>query len=183
MRPYRLPEAQLAVQLTQIQQRRAPIRLACGVLPLGSILGSVQIPRDVIHLSDKLADEFYATAEESEFCGDQVETYAIPSWASHNAAAWLPDLATLGYRRADSGYRGREEVLVATASADMHTDDEGLVLMVVLHNEGLTFRQGRVRHKPKAGDWFMFDDRLPHGVDEARGRASFLGWNIPIVQL
>ncbi|MDN7934754.1 hypothetical protein QZM52_26120, partial [Burkholderia metallica] len=44
-----------------------------------SILGSVQIPRDVIHLSDKLAAEFYATAEESEFCGDQVETYAIPS--------------------------------------------------------------------------------------------------------
>ncbi|WP_155704393.1 hypothetical protein [Burkholderia cepacia] len=65
------------MQLAQSQQRRAPILLAYGVLPLGSILGSVQIQRNVIHLSDKLADECYATAEESEFCGDQVETFRL----------------------------------------------------------------------------------------------------------
>ncbi|MBB2984790.1 hypothetical protein [Paraburkholderia tropica] len=171
------------MQRTHIRQRPMPTRPAGGTLPLGSILGSVQIPGDVIRLSDELANEFYTAADESEFCGDQVETYAIPSWASRNGAVWLPDLTALGYRRADSDYRGREELLVATAAADMHTDDEGLVLMVVLHNDGLTFRQGRGRHKPKAGDWFIFDDRLPHGVDEAPDRASFLGWNIPIVPL
>ena len=33
---------------------------------------------------------------------------------------------------------------VATTSADMHTDDESLVLILVLHNDGLTLRQGRV---------------------------------------
>ncbi|CAB3754244.1 hypothetical protein [Paraburkholderia humisilvae] len=171
------------MQLAHTHPRRAPARPAAGALPLGSILGSVEIPGHVIRLSDDLADKFYTVAEENEFCGDQVETYATPRWASRDSAAWLPDLVTFGYRRADSGYRGREEQLVATASADMHTDDEGLVLMVVLHNDGLTFRQGRVRHKPKAGDWFIFDDRLPHGVDEAPGRAAFLGWNIPIVPL
>jgi hypothetical protein len=91
----------------------------------------------------------------------------------------LPNIDELGYRRANGGYRAREEQLVATACADMHTDDEGLVLVVVLHNDGLTFRQ--VRHKPKAGDWFIFDDRLSHRVVEAPGRSAFIGWNIPIV--
>lgn len=147
------------------------------------MLSSVQIPADVIRRSDALAAEFYTAAEEIEFSGDQVETYAVPAWASRNADSWLPDLTTLGYRRADGGYRGRVETLVATASAEMHTDGEGLVLMVVLHNDGLTFKQGRIRHKPKAGDCFIFDDRLPHGVLEAPGQASFLGWNIPIVPL
>lgn len=171
------------MHLAHIDQHRTPTR-AAGALPLGSILGSVQVPGHVIRLSDQLAGEFYTAAEEIEFCGDQVETFAIPPWASRDGAAWLPDLAALGYRRADSGHLGgREELLVATAAADMHTDDEGLVLMVVLHNDGLTFRQGKVRHKPKAGDWFIFDDHLPHGVDEAPGRASFLGWNIPIAPL
>lgn len=53
--------------------------------------------------------------------------------------------------------------------------------MVVLHNDGLTFRQGKVRNKAKAGDWFISDDGLPHGVVEANGRATFVGWNISIV--
>jgi hypothetical protein len=156
----------------------APIRLA--TLPLGSILGHVQLPDRVAHSAAKLADEFYAAAEAAEFCGDPVETYAIPLWANHRSEVWLPDLPALGYRRADSGYRGRDEVLVATAGVDAHTDDEGLALMVVLHNDNLTFRQGKVRHKPKAGDWFIFDDRKPHGVKEAPGRGTFVGWNIPI---
>ncbi|WP_454728032.1 MULTISPECIES: hypothetical protein [Cupriavidus] len=154
---------------------------AGGTPPLGTIRGSVTIPNHVIRLSSELAEEFYVAAEKDEFCGDPVETYTIPNWASRNCDAWLPDLSAHGYRRAVGGYRGREELLVATASVDMHTDDEGLVLMVVLHNDGLTFRQGKVRHKPTTGDWFIFDDRRPHGVDEAPGRAAFLGWNIPIV--
>lgn len=148
--------------------------------PLGSILGSIQLPDHVRHHSACLADEFFTAAEAVDFCGDQVETYAIPPWASRAASTWLPDLSALGYRRSDGGYRGRAEVLVATAGVDMHTDDEGLVLMVVLHNDCLDFRQGRVRHKPKAGDWFIFDDRKLHGVTEAAGRATFVGWNIPI---
>lgn len=126
------------MHLAHIDQHRTPTR-AAGALPLGSILGSVQVPGHVIRLSDQLAGEFYTAAEEIEFCGDQVETFAIPPWASRDGAAWLPDLAALGYRRADSGHLGgREELLVATAAADMHTDDEGLVLMVVLHNDGLS---------------------------------------------
>uniref|UniRef100_UPI003BEF335A hypothetical protein n=1 Tax=Burkholderia arboris TaxID=488730 RepID=UPI003BEF335A len=85
------------------------------------------------------------------------------------------------YRRAEGGYRGRDEQFVATASVDMHSDDEGLVPLVVLHNQGLTFRQGKVRHKPRAGDWFVFDDPRPHSVDAAPSRATFINWNIPII--
>ncbi|MFP3637855.1 hypothetical protein [Paraburkholderia sp. SIMBA_054] len=167
---------------TQVHSQQAQAHSASG-RALGYILGTVNIPAHVLRLSDKLADEFYSAAEDTEFSGDQIETYEIPAWASRGAAQWLPDLTVLGYRRADGGYPGREELLVATAGADMHTDGEGLVLMVMLHNDGLTFRQGKVRHKPKAGDWFVFDDRRPHGVSEAPGRSSFLAWNIPIVAL
>ncbi|MGY6257269.1 hypothetical protein ACXIVK_27810 [Paraburkholderia caledonica] len=152
-------------------------------LPLGSILGHVQLPDHVVRGAAALADEFFTAAEDEEFCGNPVETYAIPLWANRGGATWLPDMASLGYRRADGGYRGREELLVATAGVDAHTDDEGFVLMVVLHNDNLTFSHGKVRHKPAAGDWFIFDDRKPHGVKEAAGRATFLAWNIPIVAI
>ncbi|VWC78838.1 hypothetical protein BLA39750_01047 [Burkholderia lata] len=151
--------------------------------PIGPILGRVALPDSVVRGSARLAEEFYTAAEENEFCGDAVETYAIPLWARTGGAVWLPDLASLGYRKAESGFRGREEVLVATAAVDAHTDDEGLVLMIVLHNQGLTFRQGKVRHVPQAGEWFLFDDRKPHGVTEAPGRSVFVGWNIPIVPI
>ncbi|KWN04824.1 hypothetical protein WT83_30480 [Burkholderia territorii] len=151
--------------------------------PLGTILGSVLLPAEVVRHSGELAEDFFSDAEKCEFCGDPVETYAIPRWVSRNREALLPDLAAFGYRQAEGGYRGRQEQIVATASVDMHTDGEGLVLMVVLHNDELTFRQGRVRHKPQAGDWFIFDDRRPHGVVEAPGRSTFIGWNVPIEPL
>ncbi|KVV07506.1 hypothetical protein WK77_16790 [Burkholderia ubonensis] len=166
---------------SQTNQAQRPMRDVAGSRFLGSILGTVQLPGEVTRQSAYLAEEFFAAAEADEFCGHPVETYAIPRWAAHGSVAWMPDLAELRYRRAEGGYRGREELLVVTAGVDMHTDGEGLVLMVVLHNGGLRFRQGKVRHRPKAGDWFIFDDRMPHGVDEAPGRATFIGWNIPIV--
>lgn len=162
-------------------QTTNPLAPARGATPLGTILGCVALPAHVTRNAAKLGDDFYTAAEECDFSGDQVETYAIPSWVTRGGAPWVPDLAALGYRRADSGYRGRQELLVVTAGVDMHTDDEGLVLMVVLHNDNLTFRHGKVRHQPKAGDWFIFDDRKPHGVREVAGRATFIGWNIPIV--
>lgn len=157
--------AHIAMQgYIQVRQAPSQTRDVVGRRPLGSLLGTVPLPGEVVRQSAELAEEFFSAAEANEFCGDPVETYVIPCWASQGGATWLPNLAELGYRRADSGYRGREELLVVTAGVDMHTDDEGLVLMVVLHNDRLTFRQGKVRHKPRAGDWFIFDDRLSHGV-------------------
>lgn len=51
------------MHLAHIDQHRTPTR-AAGALPLGSILGSVQVPGHVIRLSDQLAGEFYTAAEE-----------------------------------------------------------------------------------------------------------------------
>lgn len=157
------------------------MKVPSGHLPLGSVLGTVQLPIAVVRGAANVAEEFFSAAELGEFSGDPVETLAVPRWASRSSSSWLPDLGQLGYRRAMGGYQGRDDLLVITAGVDMHVDDEGLVLMIVLHNDALTFRQGRVRHKPSAGDWFIFDDRLPHGVREAPGRSTFVGWNIPIV--
>lgn len=151
-----------------------------SAFPLGSILGTAAIPEPVVILASKLAREFFDAAKDSNF-NEQVETYALPSWLTRYGTTWLPDIESLGYRRAPSrGLRSREELLVASAGCDRHTDGEGLVLMLVLHNDGLSFHQGRVSHRPRVGDWFVFDDRLPHCVKEAKGRAAFLGWNIPI---
>ncbi|WP_043365493.1 hypothetical protein [Cupriavidus sp. WS] len=143
---------------------------------MGKIMGTVHLPEHVAANAKQLARKFFATAEANEFCGDAVETYVVPFWATRLGTDWLPDISQLGYRRA-----GRPSELVATAGVDSHTDDIGLVLMVVLHNDGLAFRQGRVIQKAKAGDWFIFDDRRPHEVREADGNASFLGWHIPLI--
>ncbi|EDT41972.1 hypothetical protein BamMEX5DRAFT_2240 [Burkholderia ambifaria MEX-5] len=129
-------------KVDQARRARARTKSAAGIQSLGSILGTAHLPDDIVRHSAELAEEFFSAAEENEFCGDPVETYVIPRWASRGGATWLPNLTELGYHRAEGGYRGREQLLVVTAGVDMHTDDEGLVLMVVLHNDGLTFRQG-----------------------------------------
>lgn len=71
--------------------------------------------------------------------------------------------------------------MVVTAGVDQHTDEfHGLVLLVVLHNDGLKFKQGKVSNVPAAGDWFIFDDCKNHGVSSAPGSATFVGWAIPL---
>jgi len=143
---------------------------------LGAILGSVVLPGHVASNAWRLGEEFFTAAEQHEFSGDSVETYAIPIWAKRDCDPWLPDVSDLGYRRSNIPHE-----LVVTAGVDPHTDGGGFVLMVVLHNDGLVFSQGRVRHTPCAGNWFIFDDRKSHAVKEASGRATFIGWHIPLV--
>lgn len=151
---------------------------------LGEILGTVGVPDPIANHATKLAGDFYQAQEESDFAVDLVETFALPLWLLRYGRYWLPDVAPLGYKIVVPAPTGtRSEQLVATAGCDMHTDDDGLVLMVVLHNADLTFRQGRVSHRPRVGDWFIFDDRKPHGVKEAKGNSVFLAWNIPIEPL
>lgn len=45
-----------------------------------------------------------------------------------------------------------------TINADSHPliidDFHGPVLLVVLHNDGLKFKQGKISRMPNAGDWF-----------------------------
>jgi len=165
------------VQKTQdIPRRRvAPAGSMTTVVP-GAILGSIVMPDHITSNAAKLSEEFFTAAEKEEFSGESVETYAIPIWAKRGGTAWLPDVSDLGYRRSNIPHE-----LVVTAGVDPHTDGGGFVLMVVLHNDGLIFSQDGVRHAPCAGDWFIFDDHRSHKMKEARGRATFVGWHIPLV--
>lgn len=143
---------------------------------LGEILGRCDLPDHVTVGAARLADEFFTAQEEHEWSGDQVEMYAEPLWLKRFGAPWRPIVAHLGLEPT-----GKLSELVVTAGVDQHVDDfHGLVLLVVLHNDGLRFRQGKVSHAPVAGDWFVFDDRKRHGVSSARGRSTFVGWVIPL---
>lgn len=151
-------------------------RSAAPSLVMGSILGRCDLPAHVKKGADKLANEFFTAQEENEWSGDQVETYAEPLWLKRGGAAWVSDVAHLGLEPT-----GTQSELVVTAGVDQHTDDfHGPVLLIVLHNDGLKFRQGKVSHVPAAGDWFIFDDRRNHGMSSAPGRATFVGWAIPL---
>ena len=151
-------------------------RSAGQKLATGRILGRVELPGHVTAGAARLANEFFSAQEDQEWSGDPVETYAEPLWLKRGGATWRPSVSHL-----DMEPTGRSTELVITAGVDQHIDDfHGPVLLVVLHNDGLKFKQGKVVHVPAAGDWFIFDDRTSHGVSSAPGRATFVGWAIPL---
>lgn len=151
-------------------------RSAGQKIVMGGIQGRCELPAHVTASAARLADVFFTTQEELEWSGDQVETYAEPLWLKREGALWRPSVMHLGLEPT-----GKQSELVVTAGVDQHTDDfHGPVLLVVLHNDGLKFKQGKISHMPTAGDWFIFNDRLKHGVSSARGRATFVGWAIPL---
>lgn len=148
-------------------------------LVMGAVQGHIELPAHVVKGAARLADEFYTAQEEHDWGGDQVETYAEPLWLLGAGATWCPDPAHLGLAPT-----GRHGELVVTAGVDPHTDDfHGLVLVVVLHNDGLKFKQGRLSYAPLPGDWFIFNDRVDHSVSSKKGRSTFVGWTIPLQPL
>lgn len=146
---------------------------------MGTVQGRVELPEHFTSHTTRMAEEFFSAAEEQSFSGDQVETYSLPLWLMRNGTNWIPDVRHLDLTRTtDLGE------LVATAGVDAHVDNfHRLVLLIVLHNDGLKFRQGHVSNQCAAGDWFIFDDTKIHRVLSAPGRASFIGWSIPLQEL
>lgn len=146
---------------------------------MGEIQGRCALPAHVVDGAAGLADEFFTAQEANDWSGDQVETYAEPLWLKRGGSPWCPDVSQLGLKPT-----GNQSELVVTAGVDPHTDDyPGLVLLDVLHNDGLKFKQGKITRKLIAGDWFIFNDRQNHAVSSARGRATFIGWAIPLTSL
>lgn len=131
---------------------------------LGAKLGSLGLSSDVLARSKDLAVYSFATAAEEAFSGDPIVSWPLPAWL-RNSASWLPaeGLATLGFELDPLALRHPE--IVATASVGRHIDRVLFkAIMVILHNDGLTFRQGRQAWTPAAGDWTIFDDSKPHEV-------------------
>lgn len=156
-------------------------------IKFGEIQGNIPVPPAAVTAAARLAREEYDSAEANDFSNEAVEVHSIPSWAPA-LEAWWPKQAL-----ADRGYKLREgsprdgkarQDIVVTLGVDAHVDDmHGPLLCYVLHNDGLSFKQGRVKSTPQAGDWFIFDDTVPHGVREAKGRSVFVGWTVPLVAL
>lgn len=144
----------------------------------GVVQGRIELSPDVAAGAKAYAKAVYADAEAQDFCGDPVVSDRPPEWAP-DLEDWVPTatLADIGFQVAPDP---RHE-LVATVGVDQHIDDiHGPVLCWVLHNDGLTFKQGRQIHKAAAGDWFIFDDRVNHGVKESKKSTVFVGWAVPL---
>lgn len=156
-------------------------------IKFGEIQGNVPIAQAVADGAAALAQEEYDSAEENDFCNEPVEVHTIPRWAP-KLDTWWPTqaLADRGYKLLagpETSGKSRQDIVV-TLGVDAHIDDmHGPLLCYVLHNDGLAFKQGRVKCIPKAGDWFLFDDRVAHSVREAKGRAVFVGWTVPLEAL
>lgn len=153
----------------------------CTPFALNEVLGHVALPVSMTETASALAAEAWNAAAAQEFCGDAVETFCLPG--DFPSAADLLSRHLLAQYGLAIDPDARQE-LVATYGVDQHQDHvHGLVLFLVLHNDGLTFRQGKMRHSSAAGDFFVFDDRKSHGVKEISGRGMYLGWAIPVRQL
>lgn len=141
--------------------------------------GTIALPQAVIDGAFLLAAKDYQEAEEEEFSGDAVRDHLPPQ-------DWLPDTMTvmpLAELRALGLEPGEAKThhLYATCSVDEHIDDmDGLSVGVVIHSDGFTFKQGKTKLKLKTGDWFIFDDRLPHRADDSKHSTTLLLVTAPL---
>jgi len=150
-------------------------RRLVNAVVMGQTQGFINLPEAVLENSLKLARDFYRGAVESDF-SECVETYSLPPWLTQGAEDWIPSVEHMGFERTKSGGE-----IVATAGVDQHIDGaHGYVLLIVLHNDGLKFKQGRASHAHKAGEWYIFNDRENHGVKEVRGEGAYIGWALPL---
>lgn len=144
----------------------------------GHVRGEVALPAAVLQNAKALARSQYAQAEAEEFCGDAVQDVVFPAWLAQRQQ-WLPleELHALGFAPDNAG----QETLLSTVGVDSHVDGiNGPTFILVLHNDGLTFRQGSVSHKTKAGQWFVFDDAKPHQVRETVRSSCYVCWSVPL---
>lgn len=151
----------------------------------GEIQGNIPLSDRVKKKASEFCEAHFAAEKAIDFCGESVETFMTPAWVP-SRSLWLPaaELRDMGFAEAPrEATREPADQMIVTLGVDPHEDAHGPVLCMVLHNDGLKFKQGKVAHIPKAGDWFVFNDLLPHGVKEAPGRAVFASINVPLVRI
>lgn len=151
-----------------------------------TVRGRIPVPTELIAVATPIAREFYAEAEKSDFSSESVDSFQLPAMASLGLS-WVPHaaLAAMGLKVTENCAEGMSAVM--TFGIDMHVDEIfGPTLFWVLLNDGLEFRQGKARHLTQEGDWFVFTDNKPHGVNipkKAPEGAMYVGWSVPLETL
>lgn len=199
VRPFEI--AMITARLNRTRQRKSAQQLlkCTGLIynrdmttttafKFGQLQGHIPLTPDVAASARKMGADHYAAELANEFDGEDVEVFEVPRWAP-KIEAWWPaqELRELGFKRyvGDASFGGlaRQDIVV-TFGVDQHIDDfHGPVLCYVLHNDGLAFRQGAKGFVPVGGDWFVFNDRVKHGVKEAKGASVFVGWTVPLAEV
>lgn len=140
---------------------------------VGQVLGHIALSEEAVSHACSLAAEYFECQKKIDFCGDPVELQRCPAWAI-DSDDWIPTeaLQKIGlWLSHDNATRN----MVATVGVQQHIDQiNGLTFCLVLHNDGFKFRQGRKAISPVAGDWFIFDDRINHGVKESSKSTTFV---------
>jgi hypothetical protein len=147
---------------------------------LGKILGHIDLSKEALEHARDFALEHFESQKELEFCGNPVDLCGCPAWAIESDD-WIPadQLKAMGLVL---NHDRKHEGLVATVGVDQHVDATyGLAFCLVLHSDGFKFRQGRESITPVAGDWFIFNDYINHGVKESADTTAFVAIVLPLL--
>jgi len=147
----------------------------------GAVAGRIDLPESLLEQARLTAQAHYEEMKAQEFSGHDVEDLALPAWLP-KIEDWFPaaDVRALGFRLKP----GAQPLMYATCDAAPHEDDiHQWSLILVLHNDGLRFKQRRVSHKTAAGEWFIFDDRIEHEVRSYEKTTTYLLLSVQLEKL
>jgi len=159
----------------------------------GKVRGNIRVPSSLVEITKIITDKFWAQMVAEEFSDQTVD--AIPVPALVRLFDWVPS-AQLGLMGLKVSADPEKQHLVLTSSCTEHEDHIfGLTLMWVLRADGaLAFRQTEqgVWHWHEVGDWYIFDDRVPHEVEvvkknptdpEPEFEAVYCAWCVKLERL
>lgn len=140
--------------------------------------GHVELSAEVLEAFSDIAARDYAQAALDEFSGDGVRDIDWSGLAGLDVPALLPGTAL---RERGLRIARAHPKLYATCGIEPHVDDmDGLSVALVLHSDGFRFRQGGRSMRLAAGDWFVFDDTIPHEVVEDESATTLLVLTAPV---
>lgn len=142
-----------------------------GTIPVGPALASEAMKKSAHYFQEQVESEFM---EMADTCtpGQEFDLDWIPA----------EELAQLGYTAIKKNHHW-----IMSTGTGVHIDKIwGNTLMWVLRNDDLFFKQGRVKLVHQPGEWFIFNDNLPHQADVTKSSpecAVFFGWAVQLEKI
>jgi hypothetical protein len=168
---------------TALKAKLPPAKPASGFSV--AVRGRIPVPAELATQATRLARDFFRASITIDFADEAIDVTS-PVTEPTQGLSWVPrdELRALGFKLASED--ASSTLFVMTYGADKHVDTHGPVLLWVLLNDGLEFRQGKERHRTQAGEWHLFNDRLPHEVatpPKTPEDAMYLAWSVPLARL